>query len=361
MAQPLNYAQMLEDPDFMMQLQQAMATQSDTPMQPQVQGIEAPSMSASFSMTEMPQSEKEIQAAIRQKFMESQAQQEEQMKQQKALLAQEMERQNQLGVLGRLDLRPFAQALQQYGSTTAVVPTSAPTDRLDAIKQLQEQIQRGQRGLTQDQIGFLRTMMEDKRNAQAGISQKNQEVRMFNYAQGKYLKQADDYTKGAGQYNFVRDEIATGQPSRINRALSQYARIMGQTGVLTDNDIKLQLPPTFVAALDRAYTFITGNPEAALPQDVVNDLLKTLDAGQAATQRAYQNKVNLIHDTFAQSPYAGLSGIENLFKQTTKTIMGESKPMTETKKDTQNKSMIPSSDIFAAEDARRAASKKGKN
>jgi hypothetical protein len=128
-------------------------------------------VSASFSVAQMPKSEKEIQAAIRQKFMESQAQQEEQVKQQQNLLAQEMERQNQLGVLGRLDLRPFAQALQQYGSTTAVAPASAPTDRLEAIKQLQEQVQRGQRGLTQDQIGFLRTIMEDRRAAQLRASE----------------------------------------------------------------------------------------------------------------------------------------------------------------------------------------------
>jgi hypothetical protein len=178
MAAPINYAQMLEDPDFMMQLQQAMATQSDTPMQPQVQGIQAPSRSASFSMTEMPKSEKDIQNAIRQRFMESQAQQEEQIKQQQNLLNQEMERQKSLGVLGRLDLRPFAQALEKYGSTTAVVPASAPVEDMSMVEKLRDQIQKGQRGLTQDQIGFLRTMMEDKRNAQAAISESNQQLRI---------------------------------------------------------------------------------------------------------------------------------------------------------------------------------------
>jgi hypothetical protein len=178
MVAPINYAQMLEDPDFVLQMQQALAARSDIPMQPQVQGIEAPSISASYAMTEMPKSEKAIQTAIRQKFMESQAQQEQQIKQQQALLAQEMERQQQLGVLGRLDLRPFAQALQQYGATTAVVPAQVPQDRAEVVKQLQEQIQKGQRGLTQDQIGFLRTMMEDRRNAQLGQSQENFDLRL---------------------------------------------------------------------------------------------------------------------------------------------------------------------------------------
>ena len=178
MATPINYAQMLEDPDFLLQMQQAMAAQSDIPMQPQVQGIEAPSMSASFSMTEMPKSEKDIQSAIRQRFMEAQAQQEEQIKQQQNLLNQEMERQKNLGVLGRLDLRPFAQALEKYGATTVVVPTSAPTEDMSVVEKLREQIQRGQRGLTQDQIGFLRTMMKDKRNAQAAMSESNQQLRI---------------------------------------------------------------------------------------------------------------------------------------------------------------------------------------
>jgi hypothetical protein len=179
MAAPINYAQLLADPEALKKLQEAQAAaMAQTPIQPEVQGIEEPKMSASFSMTSLPQSEKEIQAAIRQKFMEAQAQQEEQVKQHQDALTKEMQRQEQLGVLGRLDLRPFAQALQQYGSTTAVVPTEAPKDRTAVIEKLREQIQKGQRGLTEDQLGFLKTMMEDKRNAQAAMSESNQQLRI---------------------------------------------------------------------------------------------------------------------------------------------------------------------------------------
>lgn len=168
---------MLSDPDFLQQMQEAIAN-GNIPMQPPVQGIEQPSAFASMSMTEMPQSEKDIQKAIRDKFMQAQMQQEEQIKQQQNLLAQEMERQQNLGVLGRLDLRPFAQALQQYGSTTAVVPAAAPSEDMGMVEKLREQIQRGQRGITQDQIGFLRTMMEEKKAGQLAMSEKNQELRI---------------------------------------------------------------------------------------------------------------------------------------------------------------------------------------
>ena len=346
MANPIDFSKLLNDPAF----QDVFMNMQNIPMQPPIEGI-----SSSMAMTELPQSEKDIQKQIRKKFLESQAQQEEQLKLQQQMLAQELARQKDMGVLGNLDLRPFAQAAKQYGAQTAVVPTAAPEERTEIMQKLQEQIQRGQRGLTQDQIGFLRTMMEDKRSAQAGISQKNQEIRMFNYAQGKYLKPAEDYLKGSGQYNFVRNELATGQPSRINRALSQYARIMGQTGVLTDNDIRLQLPPTFVSALDRAYTYVTGNPEAELPQEIVTDLLSTLDSGQAATQQAYKNKLDLTHQSFLQGPYAGMSSLDNLYTQASKTILGNAKQA----KGGASGGLPPAADI-EAEAKRRAAAKKGK-
>lgn len=359
MPQPLDYAKLLQDPNFeenflkgLAQGQALLQTAQDTPMQPPVEGIPPPDVSMRFSQTTLPESDKEIQKLIRQKYLESIGQQEESTKTAKEMLAKEMKRQEQLGALGKLDLRPFAQAVRQYGSTMAVVPAEAPESGQEMLAKLRAEVQKGQQALSTDQINFLKTMMEDKRAAQAGISQKNQEVRMFNYAQGKYLKPAEDYLKGSGQYNFVRNELATGQPSRINRALSQYARTMGQTGVLTDNDIRLQLPPTFVSALDRAYTYVTGNPDAELPPEIVSDLINTLDSGQAATQQAYQKKLDLVHQSFLQGPYAAMPGLDNLYKQSTKSIIGGA-----AKEEKKPGYMPPASDI-EAEDKRRAAAKK---
>lgn len=320
MEKPLSFAEMLADPEMMQQFKDGYArgealAQSikETPVQPEVTAEEI--MPPKMSQAEMQQK-------MYQLMQKSMGQQEKGIEQLRQSVAQEQQRQEAAGALGRLDLRPFAQAMRQYGSTTVTVPTEAPIDRTEILRKLQETLSRAEQGLTEDQVRAMRGMMEDRRNEQAGISQKNQEIRMFNYAQGKYMKPAEDYLKGAGQYNFVRSELATGQPTRINRALSQYARIMGQTGVLTDNDIKLQLPPTFVSALDRAYTYVTGNPEAELPPEIVNDLLSTLDSGHAATQKAFKDKLDLVHGSFLQSPYAGMRGIDNLYQQASKSILG---------------------------------------
>ena len=289
MAAPMNYAQMLANPEFLKQMrdaQAAMAAQSEVPMQPNVEGIEQPSMSASFSMTSLPQSEKEIQTAIRQKFMEAQAQQEEQVKQQQNLLAQEMERQKNLGVLGRLDLRPFAQALQQYGSQTAVVPTAAPADRTEIIKQLQEQVQKGQRGITQDQIGFLRTMMEDKRSAQAALSQGNQDIRVFENVSKKFDKTQQELADFYQAHDAFKAAIAAGDVAAIQSSLAAYARMTGEKGPLSDTDIGRTITPTFANSFAKFRSKVLSEPETPMPPET----LKTLTEGIERLRQAAEEK-----------------------------------------------------------------------
>lgn len=244
MASPINYAEMLQDPDFMRQMQEAIAN-SNIPLQPNVTGIEQPSAFASMAMTSLPQSDKEIQKAIREKFLQSQMQQEQQIKEQQKLLSQEMERQQNLGVLGRLDLRPFAQALQQYGSQTAVVPTAAPADRTEIIKQLQEQVQKGQRGLTQDQIGFLRTMMEDRRSAQAAISDRNAAFREMKEGITPYVKLNIEAEKAIADFKpmervFSQEEIPI---KEITTMVTQFGKRMGEVGAQAEGDRKAYWDP----------------------------------------------------------------------------------------------------------------------
>lgn len=327
----LNLLKLVSDP-------QAMAT---IPMQPQVQGIDV-----------LPETEAEIKKLIRQKFLESQQLQQQEIEQAKQRLALEQAKQSEAGVLGNLDLRPFAEAARQYGATTAVVPKEAPESNAAMVEKLRQEVIKNQQGMSQEQVNFLKTMMEDKKNAQAALSQKNYEKRLFDTAKTDYIKPANEYAKTAGQYNFVKSEIATGQPTRINRALSQYARIMGQTGVLTDNDIRMQIPPTALGALDRAWTFVSGNPEAQLPEDIVKDLLNTLDSGHYATKDAYKRKIDTIHSMYMSSPaYASMPGLEGLYKSALKPADAQAGEMPVG---------LPSAASIKAERERRAKEKQSK-
>ena len=300
---------MLSDPDFLQQMQEAIAN-GNIPMQPPVEGIEQPSAFASMSMTEMPKSEKDIQKAIRDKFMQAQMQQEEQIKQQQNLLAQEMERQQNLGVLGRLDLRPFAQALQQYGSTTAVVPAAAPADRTEIIKQLQEQVQKGQRGLTQDQIGFLRTMMEDKRAGQLGMSMRNAQARETKEVTTQLYKlgtAAEDYNK---DIDLIRDIVDADEiPVRkLKMIVTKVGKTLGEVGTQTDTDRLSYYKDTIEAyANDLATRFgIDGKIDPNDPS--IKAIKEVMSTAQKEAGEALGNKANLYKDMMAAegSPFAPL-------------------------------------------------------
>jgi hypothetical protein len=316
MAQPLDFSALLSDPAFAEEFKKGYArgeaiaqTVANTPTQPQVQGIE------------MAASPKDMQKQMYALLQKSMGQQQQQVEQLKAEAEKEKQRQEQMGVLGKIDLRPFAQALQQYGSTTVAVPKEAPEDRTEILRKLQAAVSQAEQGLTKEQVAFLKTMAQDRETAQAVMSQKNLEKRMFDTAQEKVLRPAQDFQKTAGAYNTVRSEISTGQPTRINRALSQYARIMGQTGVLTDQDIRMQMGPTAVGAIENAINFLSANPEGTkLPDAVVKDLLASLDAGHNALKQATRRKIDTIEESYALSPYAGSPWMPNLFSTAKKAL-----------------------------------------
>jgi hypothetical protein len=345
MAAPINY-QMLEDPDFMLQMQQALAAQSDIPMQPQVQGIEAPSMSASYSMTEMPKSEKEIQAAIRQRFMEAQAQQEQQIKQQQALLAQEMERQQQLGVLGRLDLRPFAQALEKYGSTTAVVPASAPVEDMSMVEKLREQIQKGQRGLTQDQVNFLRTMMEDRRSAQAALSQGNQDIRVFENVSKKFDKPQQDLADFYQAHDTLKSAIASGDVASIQSSLASYARMTGEKGVLTDQDIGRTITPTFAMSFANLRSKIFSEPNTPVPEETLKTLLGGIERLRKAAEDKTAERINAAERQTSTGP--------GLYKTYSKDLAAEARKIIRPSEAPQSE-MMPSASAIEEELKKRKA------
>lgn len=291
MASPLDFSKLLNDPafqDFWMNMQ-------NIPLQPNVEGI-----SSSMAMTELPQSEKEIQKQIREKFLQSQAQQEEQIKLQQRMLAQELARQKEMGVLGNLDLRPFAQAAKQYGAQTAVVPTAAPEERTEIMQKLQEQIQRGQRGLTQDQIGFLRTMMEDRRSAQAAISDRNAELRETKAVVDPLAKiafKASEFKQTANQIDTVldRDEIPV---SELTQIITGFGRMMHEVGTQTQQDREAYYTPTMEARFNQFLNKLGVEGTVSSKDPSVKAIVNQMKYAKEAAGRDLLYKTQSIEETY---------------------------------------------------------------
>lgn len=158
----------LVDPEAFRQLQEQV-TLSQTPVQPEVT---AQAIRPDMSQGEM---QKQLYNLLGQSFTE----QSKQIEQLRAQAAKERELQDQMGALGRLDIRPFAQAVRGYGATNVAVPEEAPKDRTEILNKLEQAISSAQQGMTRDQVLALRNMMEEQRGAKAA-SQQLQSEENFN-------------------------------------------------------------------------------------------------------------------------------------------------------------------------------------
>lgn len=150
----LDYAQLLNNPELLKKLQ-AQVSEADTPEQPPVTAMAIrPDMS-----------EADIKKQLYMMLGQSMQQQSAQVEALKAQAEQERKRQEQIGSLGRLDIRPFAQAARGYGATNVAIPTEAPEDRTGILQKLQQSVSEAQQGLTKEQVNALRNMMEDRQRA----------------------------------------------------------------------------------------------------------------------------------------------------------------------------------------------------
>jgi K+/H+ antiporter YhaU regulatory subunit KhtT len=247
MAQSLDFSALLSDPAFAEEFKKGYArgeaiaqTVANTPTQPQVQGIE------------MAASPKDMQKQMYALLQKSMGQQQQQVEQLKAEAEKEKQRQEQMGVLGKIDLRPFAQALQQYGSTTVAVPKEAPEDRTEILRKLQAAVSQAEQGLTKEQVALMRNLMDDKKAAQADISLRNAEVRETKAVVDPLLKISSggsDLLQNLGQIESVvsKKDIPV---QEFRQIVTKFGKSMGEVGAQTENDRTAYFDPTILDRLN---------------------------------------------------------------------------------------------------------------
>jgi hypothetical protein len=253
MAQPLDFSALLSDPAFAEEFKKGYAkgeaiaqTVATTPMQPPVEGIEAqPEMQISGNPKDM---QKQMYALL-QKSMREQQSQVDQLKQQ---AQKEREKQEQMGVLGRLDLRPFAEALKGYGATGVAVPKEAPEDRTEILRKLDAAVSQAEQGLTKEQVAFMKNIMDDKKSAQADISLRNAEVRETKSVVDPLLKitaGGSDLMQNLGQIESVvfKKEIPV---QELRQIVTKFGKTMGEVGAQTEGDRAAYFDPTIMDRLE---------------------------------------------------------------------------------------------------------------
>lgn len=268
------------------------AQNTNIPMQPQVQGV-----------TELPSTDPEIKKLIRQKFLESQQLQQQEIEQAKQRLALEQSKQAEAGVLGNLDLRPFAEAARQYGATTAVVPQETPQTNAAVVEKLRQEVMKGQKGMTEDQVSFLKTMLEDKRNAQALLSQGNQELRIRSMV------------NTSEQAKKIRNIVS------LNQKLDNLEKLVNETGATITGKDKARLDSAFKAAeiawKDAAGLGALQGPDVKMIQGALGESPTTgtglFGYGLAGGKQGLLSKIKTAKDLSKGEGYMHLENLQSVF------------------------------------------------
>jgi len=272
----------LVDPEAFRQLQEQV-TLSQTPVQPEVT---AQAIRPDMSQEEM---QKQLYTLLGQSFTE----QSKQIEQLRAQAAKERELQDQMGALGRLDIRPFAQAVRGYGATNVAVPEEAPKDRTEILNKLEQAISSAQQGMTRDQVLALRNMMESKQregqDRRLETSLRGAAFREMKEGITPFIKLNDVAETAIADFKpmeriFAQKEIPIKELTTI---ITKFGKRMGEVGAQSEGDRKAYWDPdlgtSFLSAIQKVsgtkQTISRDDPNVQAMINAMNDSKEAMAQG----------------------------------------------------------------------------------
>ena len=265
-----------------------------------------------------------------------------------------------MSALEKIDLRPFAEAIRSYGSTT-VAPVAAPemteTQRQEMLRKLQAQVQGAQEGMTKEQVAALRTMMQEKdakSNMQALLSMGNQENRVYESVSKKFTKPQEQILDFYQNHDSVKSALDAGDVYAIQSSLSNYAKMTGQKGVLTDRDIENVMPKNLQNSFAVWWAKIKSDPSIKAPEGVIQALSAGLDRLKNAAETKYRSQLMASRDqTLKVAPPQYHKFANGFYEEGLKLL----RPSEAAAINNGSSGLMPSPDVFKAEDERRAKAK----
>lgn len=270
--------------DFLKRLQ-GQVSEEETPEQPQV--------TAAAIRPDM--SEAEIKKKLYEMLGQSMTQQSAQIEALKAQAAKEKAYQEQIGSLGKLDLRPFAQAAKGYGATNVYIPTEAPEDRTAILNKLENAVTEAQQGLTKEQVLALKNMMEAGQQRgvlQALQSEQNRQMRVFENVSRKFDKPQQELAEFYRAHDAFKSALEAGDVAAVQSALSNYSRMTGEKGVLTDQDIARVITPTMSLKFAQLRSKLLSDPSTPVPKEILTSLASGLDRLKAAAETEIASRID---------------------------------------------------------------------
>lgn len=181
-----------------------------------------------------------------------------------------------------------------------------PEEKMALLAKLQQPIQDDRQKLlgtigtqlkSADDLRMMDMMMknqrQDKNMAQQVKMKFNQDIR-------NDVKNFSEITPSiaAVEAALVPDANGRVNAQRVKMAISNAARLMGEKGVLTDQDILRVQGNSMAQRAAELENFIKGDVNATLPVEAISQIKRAIEEGKAAQQQAVRNKINATRDTY---------------------------------------------------------------
>jgi len=185
--------------------------------------------------------------------------------------------------------------------------------KTEKLMALQNQLQQRKEGMVKDSIEALKARLAATRgsreDARSARQEKSMDWQMFKAVGQDQKKLVGDATTF---YNsFANTEAAikpdadgTISAQRLQMSLSNFARLMGEKGVLTDYDITRQVGPTVDASLAKVQAYITSNPGQRVPAELASEVKAALADAKRTFAAGYRAKADNFRETVANNPGA---------------------------------------------------------
>jgi hypothetical protein len=232
------------------------------------------------------------------------------------------------------DLSPTLNWIDNFQGSNLAKGYKAPAMG-DGRAELQDYL-KAQNELPDNQIKYLKALLEGKKDAKDSArneaSRRSYEYRMFKDVKGqneKLTKRYSDFTQQAGNVKaaFTPDSDGMVPIGRINSALSNFARMMGEKGVLTDQDTARQIQKNVETKLAEITSRFGSDPSVKVPATAISTAIDAYNDAVKNFQEAHMLESQELSDVFHMpgSPFEGADFGQGFQQQADKRLSGLSK------------------------------------
>ena len=174
------------------------------------------------------------------------------------------------------------------------------------VEALQQALQKTSAGITDDEINLLRSKLAAKQG-ESESRKANQYLTTKDYDAFKNVKTAfdkprEDLNSFYQSYDVMQGALASKDVYQLQNALSNFARLAGEKGVLTDQDIVRVVPSNLKMKTAQALAFLRSDPSYEVPKEVLEAVGKASDRLRESAEIKYKGQLAQQKEAFQQGP-----------------------------------------------------------